>query len=95
MVKVTQAAISAITSEVQDVIDNGNKPLIRFSMGIGWGGPQLRLTLEESALENDEITEQDGIRFLVNERDQVYFNSVKIDYVKTLFGGGQFKVLRV
>jgi hypothetical protein len=35
MVKVTQAAISAITSEVQDVIDNGNKPLIRFSMGIG------------------------------------------------------------
>jgi len=51
--------------------------------------------LEESALENDEITEQDGIRFLVNERDQVYFNSVKIDYVKTLFGGGQFKVLRV
>ena len=35
MVKVTHAAISAITSEVQDVIDNGNQPLIRFSMGIG------------------------------------------------------------
>jgi Fe-S cluster assembly iron-binding protein IscA len=51
--------------------------------------------LEESALENDEITDQDGIRFLVNERDQVYFNSVKIDYVKTLFGDGQFKVLHV
>ena len=30
MVKVTHAAISAITSEVQDVIDNGYKPLIRF-----------------------------------------------------------------
>ena len=27
MVKVTHAAISAIISEVQDVIDNGNKPL--------------------------------------------------------------------
>ena len=35
MVKVTHAAISAITSEVQDVIDNDKKPLIRFSMGIG------------------------------------------------------------
>ena len=35
MVKVTHAAISAITSEVQDVIDNGYKPLIRFEMGIG------------------------------------------------------------
>jgi hypothetical protein len=31
----------------------------------------------------------------VNERDKVYFEHVKIDYVKSLFGGGQFKVLRV
>lgn len=95
MVKVTHAAISAITKEAQDIIDEGRKPLIRFSMAVGWGGPQLRLTLEESALENDEITEQDGISFLINERDQVYFNAAKIDYVKTLFGGGQFTVLRV
>jgi Fe-S cluster assembly iron-binding protein IscA len=64
-------------------------------MGIGWGGPQLRLALEESALENDEITEESGIQFLVNERDRVYFENTKIDYVKTLFGGGQFKVIRV
>lgn len=35
MVKVTHAALSAIKSEVQDVIDEGKKPLIRFSMGIG------------------------------------------------------------
>ncbi|WP_391559914.1 hypothetical protein [Robertmurraya sp.] len=55
----------------------------------------MRLALEESALENDEITEQGGIQFLVNERDKVYFENVKIDFVKSLFGGGQFKVLRV
>ena len=35
MVKVTHAAISVITSEVQDIIDEGKKPFIRFSMGIG------------------------------------------------------------
>jgi len=35
MVKVTHAAISAITREVQDIIDEGRKPLIRFSMGVG------------------------------------------------------------
>lgn len=35
MVKVTQSAITAITNEVQDIIDEGKKPLIRFSMGIG------------------------------------------------------------
>lgn len=55
----------------------------------------MRLTLEELALENDEMIEQDGIIFLVNERDQVYFHHAKIDYVRTLFGGGQFTVLRV
>lgn len=95
MVKVTHAAIIKITNEVQDVIDEGKKPQIRLSMGIGWGGPQLRLTLEESALDNDEIIEQDGIQFLVNERDLVYFNNVKIDYTKAIFGGGQFTILRV
>jgi hypothetical protein len=35
MVKVTQAAISAIKSEVKDIIDEGKKPLVRLSMGIG------------------------------------------------------------
>jgi len=95
MVKVTHAAITKITNEVQDVINEGKKPLIRLSMGIGWGGPQLRLTLEESALDTDEIIEIDGIQFLINERDQVYFNNVKIDYTKSLFGGGQFTILRV
>ncbi len=35
MVKITHAAISKVTSEVQDVIDEGKQPLIRLSMGIG------------------------------------------------------------
>lgn len=35
MVKVTQAAISIIKEEIQDVINEGKKPLIRLSMGIG------------------------------------------------------------
>jgi hypothetical protein len=35
MVKVTHAAISAISNEIQDIINTGKKPLVRFSMGIG------------------------------------------------------------
>jgi hypothetical protein len=35
LVKVTQAAISAITKEVQDLISEGKKPFIRLTMGIG------------------------------------------------------------
>lgn len=95
MVKVTEAAIAIIKKEVHDIISEGKKPFIRLTMGIGWGGPQLRLALEESALESDEITEISGIQFLVNTGDKVYFENAKIDYVKSLFGGGQFTVLQV
>jgi hypothetical protein len=35
VVKITQAALSQIESEVQDVIDEGKKPKIRLTMGIG------------------------------------------------------------
>ncbi len=35
MVKVTPAAISAITTEIQNLIDEDKKPMIRLSMGIG------------------------------------------------------------
>ncbi len=35
MVKITQAAISIITEEIQDVINEGKTPFIRLSMGIG------------------------------------------------------------
>lgn len=35
MIKITQTAISIITKEVQDIINEGKKPMIRLSMGIG------------------------------------------------------------
>ncbi len=35
MVKFTHAALSVITNEVQDLINEGKKPQIRLSMGIG------------------------------------------------------------
>lgn len=35
MVMVTQAAISEISKEVNDLINEGKKPLIRLAMGIG------------------------------------------------------------
>jgi hypothetical protein len=35
MVQVTHAAIAKITEEVQDIMNEGNKPKIRLAMGIG------------------------------------------------------------
>ncbi|WP_283244068.1 hypothetical protein [Bacillus suaedaesalsae] len=39
--------------------------------------------------------EEEGIQFLVHERNRIYFDRAKIDYTKSLFGGGQFVVLQV
>lgn len=35
MVKVTEAAIAVITNEVKDIMNEGEKPFIRLTMGIG------------------------------------------------------------
>jgi hypothetical protein len=35
MIKVTPAAVAAIKKEVQDLIDEGKKPMIRLAMSIG------------------------------------------------------------
>lgn len=35
MVNITQKALSEITNEIQDVIDEGKEAFIRFSMGAG------------------------------------------------------------
>ncbi|GAA0500825.1 hypothetical protein GCM10008986_30220 [Salinibacillus aidingensis] len=46
-------------------------------------------------MKNDQQFEAHGIEFLINEKDQPYFNNTKIDYTRTLLGGGKFEVLRV
>ncbi len=35
MVKITESALTHVTKEVQGLIDDGKKPMIRLSMAIG------------------------------------------------------------
>ena len=93
MITVTEPALTKIRSEVIEIIEEGKKPMIRLLMGIGWGGPKLRLALEESALHDDEIFEEDGIQFLVNKNARPYFNNVKIDFTRDILGRGEFVIL--
>lgn len=53
----------------------------------------MRLTLEESALDQDTTIEQDGLKFLVHERDQRFFENTKLDFVRSFMGGGRFDVI--
>lgn len=87
MVTITKAAVTKIKEEMDHYLKAGEVLFLRLGMGIGWGGPQLRLTLEESALPTDEQFEQDGIKFLVNNRDKHFFDGVTVDFRKSWMGG--------
>jgi len=35
------------------------------------------------------------VKFIVASKANAYFNNTKVDYVKTIFGGGEFKLITV
>jgi len=53
------------------------------------------LALEESSNPNDTITEVDGIKFIVDSNQSSYFQNAKLDYIKGMFGMGEFKIIHV
>ncbi|WP_285289082.1 hypothetical protein [Bacillus sp. ISL-47] len=41
------------------------------------------------------MLEIEGIDVLIHERDYVYFDSTKLDYVEDAFGRGRFQLLKM
>lgn len=69
---------------------------IRIAMGIGWGGPQLQLALEEQPLSTDEVFEfEDEVKILINERDRYYLDGKKLDFQESMFGHGRFDLVNI
>lgn len=96
MIKLTSSAVQILEDAIKkEQKDESEKLYIRLSMGIGWGGPQLKLSLEEQPLSNDEQIEVEGINLLIHPKDRVYFENTKLDYVKDVFGSGRFQLLKV
>jgi len=91
MITITPAAIEEINRALAKY---DNEKYVRLNMGVGWGGPRLELTLEESAATEDSLYELEGIKFLIHDKKKPYFDQTKLDYVKGWFGG-EFKLLRV
>ncbi|WP_180954871.1 hypothetical protein [Bacillus sp. V3-13] len=55
----------------------------------------MKLSLEERPLEADEVIEFEEIKVVIHERDAVYFNNVKLDFVEDVFGKGRFQLLKI
>ncbi len=78
MVEVTDSAIKNIKAYLaQNNIDSA----IRVAMMGGCGGPSLGLAIDEST-PNDQVHEQDDLRFLVDKELLTQCGSVKIDFVE-------------
>ena len=66
---------------------NEGKYLRVFISGIGWGGPQLGLALDEPG-ENENTTNVNGIDVLISEDVKPTAELNKIDYIKSPDGEG-------
>ncbi len=96
MIKLTAAAVNIMENAIKnEQKDEMEKLYIRLSMGIGWGGPQLKLSLEERPLGEDKEFTVEGIHLLIHQKDLVYFEHTKLDFVSDVFGTGRFQLLKV
>ena len=59
-----------------------------FVQGGGCGGMQYGMTFDDSPRADDEISEQFGVKVIVDPISLFYINGARIDYVDSLMGGG-------
>lgn len=95
MFNLTDRAYKALKNVLDKEQNTDESLYIRLSMGIGWGGPKLQLSLEEQPITDDRTYTFDELKVLIHEKDFVYFDHTKLDYVTDLLGSNQYKLIRV
>lgn len=55
----------------------------------------MQLALEESAGSDDQLIQVEDVKLLIEKRQTAYFDGCKLDYTKSFFGLGQYRLLRV
>lgn len=88
MIKITDIAAAKL-KELISKRKNPDDTVLRISFaGIGWGGPKLELTLEESREKNDIIVETQGIKIAFEADLEPFVKDSVIDYSNGLFDKG-------
>lgn len=97
MIKVSDEAIKQIKNELANLqveYPEAKDAYIRLYMTYGWGGPRLQLALAESAGQDDEVVEVDGITFLIHANQETYFKGKTLDFIKNMFGMGEYTLVQ-
>ncbi|KGP76681.1 (Fe-S)-binding protein [Desulfosporosinus sp. Tol-M] len=87
MVKITEFA----AQKVKDVLKAQNKEnaLLRLYLaGVGCGGPNFGMTLDESKTEDDILDEEYGVSMIIDKKLSTYLEGAIVDYIESNNGGG-------
>ena len=94
----TQTAQIELTSAAADAVQDllakrelDDMALRVFVSGGGCSGFQYGMALEDNIRETDIVTEQHGVRLVVDEISINYLDGAKVDYVDEIMGSG-FKI---
>ena len=77
-------------NKIQEALNKTGGKYLRLSKQLGWGGPQIGMTLDEPQ-ETDRREQINGVNVLISEFDKLYFDdmdNMTIDYVKQPFREG-------
>ncbi len=87
MITITEPANSQLRTlrEEQGLSDLGLRVFVAPG---GCSGFQYGMRFEDSAMDGDEIVQQDGIQVYVDEFSAQYLDGAEIDFVDSLMGGG-------
>lgn len=94
MIQLTDTAKMVIRQGLSQQKQYSDEKLyVRLSMGIGWGGPQLMVSLEERPLFMDQVIKVDDLEFVMNDQDLGYFSLYKLDYGMDSCGNPGFTLI--
>ena len=96
MFNVSESACNVLKDVIEREKQTPNEELlVRLSMGIGWGGPKLNLSLEERKITGDQLFEFKGVKLLIHEQDYVHFENTMLDYLSDEKGKFSFKLIKI
>jgi len=87
MLKITSMA----ATKVQEFLEQNGRPEAALRVrvvGGGCSGFQYQLALDDTASEDDEVFEQQGVKLFIDPRSFLYLDGTEIDYVEDIMGSG-------
>ncbi|EGW40472.1 iron-sulfur cluster assembly accessory protein [Desulfosporosinus sp. OT] len=87
MIKITELA----AQKIKEVLKAQNKEdaLLRLYLaGVGCGGPNFGMTLDESKTDEDILDQEHGVSVIIDKKLITYLEGAVVDYVESANGGG-------